>query len=317
MSGTRPHLTSSTDNRASGVANRMSAPSAIWSPPPRQWPWIAAITGTGSLEPAVRGALEPVRDRPAQRRHQVVDPGPVAITPATSRPEQKLGPSPCRTTARTPGSRATRSAAARDRLEHRDVERVVLFRTGQRDDGDVIGDLDRDALLRGDAAAGAIFGHALRTLPRRRRRDLVAHPDRSRFDDAAPDRRTGSGSVRVDRPAVVAEYVERGQIDDARVGIPAGDQAAADVAAERQNRRADPHPRAGPTQPSSACASTPSISISIRNRRTSTASTPPASASRASEAREISDTDAARAPVDPATPAARPRPAAAAVRPPR
>ena len=34
------------------------------------------------------------------------------MTPATSSPEQKLGPSPCRTTARTPGSTATRSAAA-------------------------------------------------------------------------------------------------------------------------------------------------------------------------------------------------------------
>ena len=49
MSGIRPHLTSITDSRASGVAIRMSAASAICSPPPKQLPWTAAITGTGSL----------------------------------------------------------------------------------------------------------------------------------------------------------------------------------------------------------------------------------------------------------------------------
>src|SRR5579859_3270139 len=45
-----------------------------------------------------------------------------------------------------------------------------------------------------------------------------------------------------------------------------------------------------PIQASSPCASTPSSSISIRNRRGSSQSRAPSSASRASDAREISDT---------------------------
>ena len=49
ISGISPHLTSMTDRRESRVAILMSAPSAICSPPPRQLPWTAAITGTGSV----------------------------------------------------------------------------------------------------------------------------------------------------------------------------------------------------------------------------------------------------------------------------
>ena len=48
MSGTRPQWTSRTDSWASGWTMRMSAPRAIWMPPPRAWPWTAAITGTGT-----------------------------------------------------------------------------------------------------------------------------------------------------------------------------------------------------------------------------------------------------------------------------
>jgi hypothetical protein len=36
------------DSFASGAAMRMSAPSAICGPPPKQLPWIAAITGAGT-----------------------------------------------------------------------------------------------------------------------------------------------------------------------------------------------------------------------------------------------------------------------------
>src|ERR1700731_3378576 len=53
MSGTRPHLISMIDIRASGVRKRMSAPSASWKPPPNATPWIAAITGTGSCRQPV------------------------------------------------------------------------------------------------------------------------------------------------------------------------------------------------------------------------------------------------------------------------
>ena len=52
MSGMIPHLPSSTDQRESGVAKRKSAASAICSPPPRQWPCTAAITGTGTRRQA-------------------------------------------------------------------------------------------------------------------------------------------------------------------------------------------------------------------------------------------------------------------------
>ncbi len=50
MSGTRPHLISITAIRTSGAAIRMSAPSAICRPPPKQTPWTAAITGTGTSD---------------------------------------------------------------------------------------------------------------------------------------------------------------------------------------------------------------------------------------------------------------------------
>jgi hypothetical protein len=48
MSGTSPQRASITDSVASGAAIRMSAPRAICRPPPKQLPWIAAITGTGT-----------------------------------------------------------------------------------------------------------------------------------------------------------------------------------------------------------------------------------------------------------------------------
>ena len=48
MSGTSPQRASITASFASGATIRMSAPSAICSPPPNATPWMAAITGTGS-----------------------------------------------------------------------------------------------------------------------------------------------------------------------------------------------------------------------------------------------------------------------------
>ena len=53
MSGTSPQWISRMLSFASGEAIRRSAPSAICSPPPRQLPWIAAITGTGTSLHAV------------------------------------------------------------------------------------------------------------------------------------------------------------------------------------------------------------------------------------------------------------------------
>ena len=139
-----------------------------------------------------------------------------------------------------------------------------------------------------DALPGGHIGHPENTSAEPTAAHRVADPDRTGLEHRPVDperQRLG----RIERPAIVAEKVERRQVDDAAVRIAAGDQAAADVTGERDERLADPH-RTAPTQPSSAWASTPSISISIRNRRASTESTPPASASRASDAREISDT---------------------------
>ena len=48
MSGISPWTISIAERRVSGAAIRMSAPSAICSPPPKQAPCSAAITGTGS-----------------------------------------------------------------------------------------------------------------------------------------------------------------------------------------------------------------------------------------------------------------------------
>ena len=52
MSGISPQRASSTDHSESGVAKRKSAASAIWMPPPKQWPCTAAMTGTGSRRQA-------------------------------------------------------------------------------------------------------------------------------------------------------------------------------------------------------------------------------------------------------------------------
>ena len=48
---------------------------------------------------------------------------------------------------------------ADDRLEHRQVERVVLVGAGQRDDRDVVGDLDVDPI---SPSAAATVGSAAR-----------------------------------------------------------------------------------------------------------------------------------------------------------
>ena len=50
----------------------------------------------------------------------------------------------------------------------------------------------------------------------------------------------GSGSVDVDLAAILAEDVERGQIDDSGIGIAARDQAASDMAVEAHRRVSDP-----------------------------------------------------------------------------
>jgi hypothetical protein len=89
---------------------RMSAPRAICRPPPKTLPCSAAITGTGrSIQSvAMRWAMFA---RPVRSSSISSEIGP-DMSDAMSRPEQKLGPSPCSTTTRTPGVAATSSAAA-------------------------------------------------------------------------------------------------------------------------------------------------------------------------------------------------------------
>jgi hypothetical protein len=91
----------------------MSAPSAIWSPPPYATPWIAAITGTGTSfqTHAARCAwfagLFPLRSKSSRRgaRSPLAGAAPaVAAKLAKSRPAENARPSPERTTARTPRS---------------------------------------------------------------------------------------------------------------------------------------------------------------------------------------------------------------------
>ena len=70
------------------------------------------MTGTGTSSQPWAARWNQLGTGPCSGSISASDPGWLAITPATSSPEQKLGPSPCRTTARTPGSTATRAAAA-------------------------------------------------------------------------------------------------------------------------------------------------------------------------------------------------------------
>jgi len=120
MSGTRPHLISMIDIRASELRKRMSAPSESWKPPPKATPCTAAMTGTGSWRQphtACCGKLA----WPCVRlvRSRFSPPGiplpPFSFMAAKrpmSSPAQKARPSPDRTTARTPFSFESRSVAA-------------------------------------------------------------------------------------------------------------------------------------------------------------------------------------------------------------
>ena len=101
MSGMIPHLPSSTDQVESGDAMRKSAASAIWSPPPRQWPCTAAMTGTGSRRQAQQASWNVLVPRHGRGTNAAATRRGSAITVAKSRPAQKASPSPSSTTART------------------------------------------------------------------------------------------------------------------------------------------------------------------------------------------------------------------------
>ena len=108
MSGIRPQRTSSTDIFTSGATMRMSAPSAIWNPPPSATPWTAAITGAG-ISCHTNAAcwpgfvISPPRRGVTFSRFVSLSPA-IAWNEPKSRPAQKARPSPDSTTARTDGS---------------------------------------------------------------------------------------------------------------------------------------------------------------------------------------------------------------------
>ena len=115
MSGMRPHRASSTDSLASGATMRMSAPSAICSPPPSAAPWSAAITGTSSSchthaacwpRWVMRPSVSPMApsDRSSAAGSRPPAPPAMAWKLPKSRPAQNPRPSPDRTTTRTSGS---------------------------------------------------------------------------------------------------------------------------------------------------------------------------------------------------------------------
>src|SRR5262245_51870505 len=115
MSGTRPHLISMTESRASGDTKRTSAASAIWSPPPKATPWIAATTGTGisvHTQAARCAKLAGLSGRRARRSAAPPPPPPRPMKLATSSPALKARPSPERTTARSERSAASLSPVA-------------------------------------------------------------------------------------------------------------------------------------------------------------------------------------------------------------
>ena len=115
MSGTRPHLISSTDILASGATMRMSAPRAICRPPPRALPVTAAMTGTPISVQTYAARCPVARAGPAlggsSTRALSRSPSRIAANEPKSRPAQKSGPSPDSTTARTAGSDLSRSPA--------------------------------------------------------------------------------------------------------------------------------------------------------------------------------------------------------------
>ena len=214
MSGISPHLTSSTDMRASGVANRMSAASAIWRPPPRQWPWIAAITGTGTSSQPWAVRWNQLGTGPCSGIHQRVGPGLVGHHAGHVEPRAEARPLAVqhdRAHARL--DRDARGGGG-DRVEHRDVERVVLLGPGQGDGRDVVGHVDRDAL----PSLDGLLAHRPGTLSI----GVTASPTRtdSGLEHPAVDaERQRLGGV--ETGAIVAQHVERRQVDLAGVGIAA------------------------------------------------------------------------------------------------
>ncbi len=141
MSGMIPHLASSTLHFASGAVMRKSAASAIWRPPPRQWPWTAAMTGTGSRRHAQHASwkrLVPRHGRGANAARRAAARG----APSRSRGRRRR----TRRTPRGPPRAACgprEPAGRRDEvLERVERQRVELVGPVEPDVGDAVLDVD-------------------------------------------------------------------------------------------------------------------------------------------------------------------------------
>ena len=82
-------------------------------PPPKTLPCRAAITGTGRRTQSYATRWKTFGTEPSSWSVNTPTPLPAPARLMMSIPEQKLGPSPWSTTARTPDSAANRSAASR------------------------------------------------------------------------------------------------------------------------------------------------------------------------------------------------------------
>src|SRR5690606_20223357 len=125
MSGIRPQRDSRTESLASGATTRMSAPSAICSPPPSAGPWTAAMTGTSSSchtqaacwpRWVIRPSVSPIAPSGAPPPRASLDAAPpppaIACKLLKSSPAQKPRPAPESTTTRTARSALSASPAS-------------------------------------------------------------------------------------------------------------------------------------------------------------------------------------------------------------
>src|ERR1019366_4495235 len=171
-------------------------------------------------------------------RSGAVRPSRPASVPARlirSMPEQKLGPSPRSTTARTPGSPASCAAAA------------MIASNMARSNA-----LCFSARARLTSATWSSISIRTRSwlispapYPSRHQDDRVPDADSPRLDHLAidPERQRLD---RLELAAVIAQDVERREVDLAAVWIAGGDQAPPDVAVEGDPRRAHGDPAADP-----------------------------------------------------------------------
>ena len=151
MSGTSPQCTSRTESCVSGWTMRMSAPRAICSPPPKAWPCTAAITGAGTSCHTQATCWASCVTPPGATARSAAPSSPAPSTQLLEHGE--VEPSAERGAGAAEDDGAHRRAGRLDALagvgdgvEHLRVEGVALVRPVEADVGDVVGDVDRDAI---------------------------------------------------------------------------------------------------------------------------------------------------------------------------